>query len=384
MANLRHPHIAQVWDFDEENGIPFYIMEYFCNNLGLMLGELEDSPALSRSIAPAKVFHYGKQILQGLMSLHRAGIIHRDIKPHNIMISDYDEVKIVDFGLCLSAFTPASSHESVKIGSFIYAAPEQKNAPDSVDERADLYSTGVLLHRMLFGVPPGEQLIIDADLREITDIWKPFFDKCLCHNPQNRFTNAHSMLEAFSKLEQEWQLQKETFCRIAGPTYEEPLTPDSPLRLRTAPLSVTICHSSKAFNLTELMRPQRYINNQIEENDDGTIIDHSTSLIWQQDASPQPVTWHQAITYVEKLNEAQQRKWRLPTVDELLSLLNQEGLPENFCLENPFAGEQKRFWSADQCPPRSAWYICMDVGYAGYQDIACHCFVRAVTSLLDP
>ncbi|MCU0614498.1 MAG: serine/threonine protein kinase, partial [Desulfobacterales bacterium] len=99
MAGLRHANIVDVWDFDEADGNLFYIMDYYCNNLGIIIGETYRTEQPSRVIRLDKAIHYISQILAGLARLHHAGIIHRDIKPFNILVTEQDTIKISDFGL---------------------------------------------------------------------------------------------------------------------------------------------------------------------------------------------------------------------------------------------------------------------------------------------
>ena len=155
MAGLRHPHIADIRDFDKDDqGRPFYVMEYYCKNLGAMIGEHFRVEERSRIMEPDKVLHYGMQILDGLSCLHQAGIVHRDIKPYNILVTDQDSTKICDFGLSKLHGETRGRPRNLQVGSPFYAPPEQEQAPEEVDGRADLYSCAVMLYRMLTGALP--------------------------------------------------------------------------------------------------------------------------------------------------------------------------------------------------------------------------------------
>ncbi|MDP3284273.1 MAG: serine/threonine-protein kinase, partial [Desulfobacterales bacterium] len=129
MANLRHPNIVEIWDFGESDGRPYYIMDYFCNNLGSMIGESYQAEIPSRIIRIDKAVHYARQILEGVSCLHHAGIIHRDIKPFNMLVTEQDRIKISDFGLSKLRGESFEGPPGLKVGSPWYAAPEQERDP---------------------------------------------------------------------------------------------------------------------------------------------------------------------------------------------------------------------------------------------------------------
>lgn len=155
MAGLQHPHITTIMDFDhDDEGIPFYTMEYYCGNLGALIGEHDEPERPTRIMTPQLVFRYGRQMMAGLFCLHNVNIIHRDIKPYNMMVDDGNRIKICDFGLSKLHGEPFPTPSVMQVGSPYYAAPEQSSRPEEVDERADIYSLGVTLYRMICGQLP--------------------------------------------------------------------------------------------------------------------------------------------------------------------------------------------------------------------------------------
>jgi serine/threonine protein kinase/Flp pilus assembly protein TadD len=151
---LNHPNIITVYDLFSEPGSDFIVMEY-----------VEGKP-LSQVIPPyglplVQALRYGLQIADAVGSAHAAGIVHRDLKPANVMISQHDQVKIVDFGIAkhgpdsavsLSAQTELTSPGAF-LGTLCYAAPEQ-HLNRAADHRVDIFAFGVLLFKMLTGELP--------------------------------------------------------------------------------------------------------------------------------------------------------------------------------------------------------------------------------------
>ena len=385
MARLNHPHIADVWDVDQHDGMPFFIMEYFCNNLGTMMGEKDETDSSSRPIPLERIFRYGQEILDGLCCLHQAGIVHRDIKPFNILITNQDTIKIADFGLSKLHGEEISGPPQIKVGSPFYAAPEQQENPNEVDGRADLYSCGIMLYRMLYGVLPGQdRKTADPDLEQLTALWDAFLAQALAHGPAGRFQTARQMLTAFTKLRDEWNSRKVHFCQVFAPTYDEPQKPSSPVKLRHNALKVPPGKAREIFELDALLQPRNPLVNDFTENNDGTITDRSTNLLWQAAGSDYPLPWQQAQLYVDDLNRqrfAGRDNWRLPTVNELLSLVKPAGEAENICIEEVFDRSKPWLWSCDCRSAIASWYISMDMGFVAWQDHSCCYFVRAVSSV---
>jgi eukaryotic-like serine/threonine-protein kinase len=145
-ASLSHPNIVSIYDRGEAEGTYYIAMEYLD---GRSLKEL----ILSRGPAPVNVaIDYARQILAALRFAHRHGIVHRDIKPHNVLVDAEGRVKVTDFGIARAGASQMTEAGSI-IGTAQYLSPEQaKGAP--VDQTSDLYSVGVLLYELLTGTAP--------------------------------------------------------------------------------------------------------------------------------------------------------------------------------------------------------------------------------------
>jgi serine/threonine protein kinase/beta-lactam-binding protein with PASTA domain len=156
-ARMAHPTIVRVFDAGEEmvrdaHGVetpqPFIVMEYVDGKL------LKDIIAMG-PLEPAEAVHIVDGILTALEYSHRAGVVHRDIKPGNIMITRTGQVKVMDFGIAraISDSSATVAQTTAILGTAAYFSPEQARG-ETVDARTDLYSTGVVLFEMLAGRQP--------------------------------------------------------------------------------------------------------------------------------------------------------------------------------------------------------------------------------------
>ena len=145
-AALSHPNIVSIYDRGEAEGTYYIAMEYL---EGRSLKEL----ILSHGDAPISVVvEYARQILSALRFAHRHGIVHRDIKPHNVLVDSEGRVKVTDFGIARAGTSQMTEAGSI-VGTAQYLSPEQARGGD-VDQRSDLYSLGVLMYEMLTGEVP--------------------------------------------------------------------------------------------------------------------------------------------------------------------------------------------------------------------------------------
>src|SRR5437588_2222238 len=145
-ASLSHPNIVSIYDRGEAEGTYYIAMEYLD---GRALKEL----IVARCPAPIHLaVDYARQILAAIRFAHRHGIVHRDIKPHNVLVDGEGRLKVTDFGIARAGASQMTEAGSI-IGTAQYLSPEQaKGAP--VDQTSDLYSVGVVLYELLTGVVP--------------------------------------------------------------------------------------------------------------------------------------------------------------------------------------------------------------------------------------
>ena len=181
LAKLNHPGIVTIYDFGRADGLFYFFMEFVD---GVNLRQLLHAGRISAREALAIV----PQICDALQFAHDQGIVHRDIKPENILLDRRGRVKVADFGLAKivggetepvatgqrSTGSPVLTESGKVMGTPQYMAPEQKEHPDAVDHRADIYALGVVFYQMLTGelpgkkiAPPSSKVQIDVRLDEV-------------------------------------------------------------------------------------------------------------------------------------------------------------------------------------------------------------------------
>lgn len=155
-AAIRHENVVTIYAVGQERGVAYLAQEL------LNGGSLESELRQRGRLPPAEAVEYARQILAGLSAAHAQGLIHRDVKPANIFLDyfpgDARTIKLLDFGLARAGADDASiTRPGVIVGTPAYMAPEQASGKQPVDHRADLFSLGVVIYRMLTGISPFER-----------------------------------------------------------------------------------------------------------------------------------------------------------------------------------------------------------------------------------
>ena len=210
VASLSHPNIVNVYDVGEDGKVHYIVMEYVDGqNLKEIIqdeGRLEEYTALD----------IAKQIARALSAAHRNGIIHRDIKPHNIMISkDGRQVKVADFGIAKAVSSSTMTNMGSVIGSVHYISPEQAKGKH-LTSNADLYSLGIVLYEMIIGRVPfsGDSPIsialkhinediafTEEDKINIPNSVRTIISKMTQKEPANRYQTAEELIEDIEFVE---------------------------------------------------------------------------------------------------------------------------------------------------------------------------------------
>jgi serine/threonine-protein kinase len=206
-ASLNHPSVVAVYDTGESEldgvNVPYIVMEYVDGRT------LRDVLKTDRLLQPSRALEVVGEILQALDYSHRNGIVHRDIKPGNVMLTRSGDVKVMDFGIARAVAQSAATmtQTAAVIGTAQYLSPEQARG-EHVDPRSDVYSVGCLLYELLTGVPPftGDSPVAVAyqHVREnpvppsrlnpdVTPDVDAIVMKALAKNPVNRYQSAADM-----------------------------------------------------------------------------------------------------------------------------------------------------------------------------------------------
>ena len=233
VANISHPNIVNVYDVGCDGKVNYIVMEYVDGqNLKEIIkneGTLDEYTALDIT----------KQIAKALSAAHKKGVIHRDIKPHNILISSEGRnVKVADFGIAKAATNSTMTNIGSIIGSVHYFSPEQaKGKP--VKNNADLYSLGIVLYEMLLGKVPfkGDSPIsialqhINEDIEfsseektQIPQSIRTLIKKLTEKSPEDRYQSSEEVIEDIEYIEQNIDLdfikQYDDFATIRIPPVE--------------------------------------------------------------------------------------------------------------------------------------------------------------------
>ncbi len=239
---LDHPNICTIYDLDEVGGVHFIAMQYVeGKNVRQLVG--------GRPLDLRSVFSIGIQVADALAAAHERGIIHRDIKAGNVMVTGAGQVKILDFGLAKLMDNPGATgiHQTdltelgIPYGTATYAAPEQARG-ERVDARADIFSTGVLLYEMLTGTWPFQgKTSVDVrhavlheepkPLAEARPGWTPqplqqILDRALAKDRKQRYQKIAELRDDLRLV-----LREVESGAAIRPAFVEPITPISPRHL---------------------------------------------------------------------------------------------------------------------------------------------------------
>jgi tetratricopeptide (TPR) repeat protein/tRNA A-37 threonylcarbamoyl transferase component Bud32 len=146
---IRHKNVCQMYDLNKEKGAHYITMEYVDGK------DLKSMIRMMGQLSSGKTIFIAKQVCEGLAEAHRLGVIHRDLKPQNVMVDEDGNARIMDFGIARSLKTKGITATGMMIGTPEYMSPEQVEGKE-VDQRSDIYSLGVILYEMVTGRVPFE------------------------------------------------------------------------------------------------------------------------------------------------------------------------------------------------------------------------------------
>jgi serine/threonine-protein kinase len=197
-ARLNHPNVVGVYDTGSDDGTQYIVMEYVEGRT------LADFLSSGGSLLPERAVELASSVCIALSEAHKAGIVHRDIKPGNIMVTRGGEVKVMDFGIARAATAETVTATATVLGTASYLSPEQAQGK-RVDARSDIYSLGIVLYEMLVGrVPFGGDSAVAVAYKHVQEPPEPpsrinpdispsleaVVMRALAKNPDNRYQTA--------------------------------------------------------------------------------------------------------------------------------------------------------------------------------------------------
>lgn len=207
--NITHKNVCRMYDLNEDAGIHYITMEYVPG------GDLKRFIRRSKQLGIGTVLSIAKQICDGLVEAHRLGVVHRDLKPNNIMIDDDGNARIMDFGIARSLSAKGITGKGIMMGTPEYMSPEQVEGKE-VDQRSDIYSLGIILYEMVTGQLPfeGETPLsiamkhkgeIPKDPKDInpqiSDDLSQLILMCLAKGKEERFQSTDQLFSELSNIQ---------------------------------------------------------------------------------------------------------------------------------------------------------------------------------------
>ena len=213
---LNHPNIVKVYDVSVTDKLQYIVMEYID---GITLKEYLNKRG--GRLTWRESVHFVEQILYALQHAHENGVVHRDVKPQNIMLLPDGSLKMMDFGIARISRAENQLVNGKTMGSVHYISPEQARG-DETDAKSDLYSVGVMLYEMLSGkLPFSSGSVVEVAIQQISDKPQPLAElapdipralveiteRAMAKNPANRYQSAAEMLEDLRRFKQDPEIR---------------------------------------------------------------------------------------------------------------------------------------------------------------------------------
>jgi serine/threonine-protein kinase len=218
---ISHKNICRMYDLDDLEGTPYITMEYVAGE------DLRNMIKMTGQLSVGRAISIAKQVCEGLAEAHRLGVVHRDLKPRNIMIDKEGNARIMDFGIARSIKVKGITRVGSIIGTPEYMSPEQVKG-EKVNQQSDVYSLGIILFEMMTGQVPFEgdtslsialkhEKEIPPDPREfnaqIPKELSRVILKCLEKDKERRYQGAGELFSELTKIEEEIPTKEKVFAR---------------------------------------------------------------------------------------------------------------------------------------------------------------------------
>lgn len=211
LAAVKHPNVIEVLEAgaDAETGMPFMVMEFVEGT------QLDHLIAAAGGVPLALKLSYSRQLCDALQALHDGGMVHRNVKPANVLVRSDQSIKLLDSGIARIMGAEAVTKSNIAIGTLFYMSPEQVKG-EPVDGRSDIFSTGIVLYQLMTGKVPWTR---DTEWKVFSEIiGKPFpplsthlleypkeldgiLERALAKDREQRYQNAREMSSALAAVE---------------------------------------------------------------------------------------------------------------------------------------------------------------------------------------
>jgi len=208
-AKVSHPNIVNIYDVGCENNTHYIVMEYVCGET------LKEKINANGKLPAVEALRVAREIAKALEHAHQNNLVHCDIKPHNILVTERGDIKVTDFGIARAATSTTMTYSGNIVGSVHYFSPEQAKG-DAVSAKSDIYSLGIVLYEMLTGKLPFEgDTPISVALKQLQEqpvpvrqlepsipaVVEAVVDKAMAKNPADRFGSITEMMQELRAAE---------------------------------------------------------------------------------------------------------------------------------------------------------------------------------------
>ncbi len=229
MKRLDHPHITKVFEAFEDDANAYFVMEY------AERGSVGDWVKENRPLPPAAAVEVTIQVCRAVAHAHNMGVVHRDIKPHNVLVDGRGLCTVADFGIAQVTWEDRLTRTGAALGTLGFIAPEQLDSAKHVDGRADIYSIGATLYMILVGTSPRDLFMYTADETLYDDIPEELTDiivKATRYRRADRWRDVGAILSALEEAQKNLPGMDPNFQLLAAPQ-----APPIPQGLRSAAIT---------------------------------------------------------------------------------------------------------------------------------------------------
>ncbi len=329
VAALRHPNIVQVFDFDVQDGLYYMVMELLEGDT--LATRLSDYRAQDERMPWGEVMRVLLDLLDGLAYAHSEGMIHRDVKPANILLTRHGQAVLTDFGIAQIVGGTRHTVSGALMGTLAYMAPEQ-GLEGRCDARSDLYSLGIVFYEMLLGEPPFDAetplAILMKHLNDplplprqrdpaIPEPLERVVLKALAKHPGDRYQSAGEMAEALWRAAEEADIKLPE--RVSLPlSFTTPAAPSESVAVLSGPARQRVRDAEFATGETDARLGQRLAAEAAE----GAAGPPSEPIAGgSRDRAARQGAWERLLAEVPAVGR-QRREWEILSAVALLALGN--------------------------------------------------------------